>query len=287
MALQPTHQNNGKKSASPTPPPTKQGSSLTGEKSPPKVKPDYDLKINTGNPVDYSKAPKETDPLKVNLMMLHPNEPQGEPIILGEVTPTDDGVQPLSPAGNQTAVTVTCENPTPPTNIVTGQGYPPSSAGVVAGTKGAQGTFAVNTVGTYLPEGSGTETVGAFPGAANDIRVTSGAIKGEAYGSDGVFTSTPNKSHASYPAASTLTSIAPTSSVHGAQVSLTLTGTNFTANSQVFVDGVAAAPLGCGLVSPTSIVLSLTAPSPAGAHSVTVVNDGSAGNSAAQTWTTT
>ena len=59
------------------------------------------------------------------------------------------------------------ENPTPPTNIVCAQGYPPSTyAWAAAPVPGSNLIFAVNTVGNYLPEGSGSEVNVPFPGNA-------------------------------------------------------------------------------------------------------------------------
>jgi hypothetical protein len=142
-------------------------------------------------------------------------------------------------------------------------------------------------VGTYLPEGSGTETNAAFLGAANDIRVSSGAIPGSTNGTDGVFTSTPNKSHGSYPGTPTLASISPTTSAHGgAPVLMTLTGTNFDADAQIYINGLPAAPAGAGFQSETQMIPLVQIPAVAGSYSVTVVTDGYP-TTPAQTWTIT
>jgi IPT/TIG domain len=197
----------------------------------------------------------------------------------------------------QSALSVTPGNPTPPTNLSCVGSRPPTDPaqayaddGVPAFTatqmswnepSGSRIVFAAPTAaagsGTSNPaEGAGTEVSYTAPGGMITV-------------SDlGSYTNQPNAQHASSlsPATNpTLTSISPTSAVHGASGTdtITCTGTGFTKQSVVYANGVKQPTT---YVSPTSITAAVTKATAAGTSSITVVTGGVV-TTAAQTLTYT
>ena len=185
------------------------------------------------------------------------------------------------------------------------------------GTAGALQTFATNTAA--LASGTGATAGGtenSYPGAANGVVPASSSVAHEGAGTEvsvlapgnivhtypgaitmntsqsvsdlGSYTTNPNGQHASSlspTAATTLTSITPGSTVSGVgQTTLGATGTNFTRQSVIYVNGVAQTTT---YVSPTSLTAaSVTKKTTAGPWPVTVVTAGAV-TTAAQTWTFT
>jgi len=185
------------------------------------------------------------------------------------------------------------------------------------GTAGALHLFATNTAA--LASGSGATaggTEGSYPGAASGTVPASTSVAAEGAGTEvsvlapgnivytypgaitmntsqsvsdlGSYTNAPNQQHASSlsPATNpTLTSITPGSTVSGVgQTTLGATGTNFTRQSVIYVNGVAQ-------TTTFNSATSLTAPSvtkktSAGPWSVIVITGGAV-QTAAQTWTFT
>lgn len=193
-----------------------------------------------------------------------------------------DVVNPLT----QSVTTVTPDGPTPPTNMTGQIGMrPPTTAGLTPidhGPAGALTAFAAPSAGGAAYEGAGTEVV-----------VTATVPNPSPYGqlqtvSDlGAYTTTPNASHASSlsgGAAPTIGSLAPASTASGAgSISLAVTGTGFTRNSQVYIGGV---PQATTYVSATSLTVP-AAPKKATAGTVPVVVVNSGVGSAATNWTFT
>jgi len=138
-------------------------------------------------------------------------------------------------------------------------------------------------------EGAGTEVSVLAPG--NIVHTYPGAVTmntSQSVSDLGNYTTTPNGQHASSlspTAATTLTSITPGSSVSGVgTTTLGVTGTNFTRQSVIYVNGVAQTTT---YVSPTSLTAaSVTKKTSAGPWPVTVVTAGAV-TTAAQTWTFT
>jgi hypothetical protein len=97
----------------------------------------------------------------------------------------------------------------------------------------------------------------------------------------------PNRDHASSlskAANPTLTTIAPTTSVHGtAAITMTMTGVGFTPQAVSYIAGV---PQKTTYVSSTSLTCLATPPAAAGTPAVTVVTGGVV-TTAPQTWTIT
>jgi hypothetical protein len=232
----------------------------------------------------------------------------------------------------QSALTVTPENPTPPTNIsyiglsppnpniylAAVYGPPPTAPPVfddgIANTLpvisqneggGVNGGALPAPVGVTtafaaahaLVADSTGQTSAAHEGAGTEVLVTAavpnpspaGQLKMVSCGpvlTPGVMP-VPNQTHASSlsPAVNpTLTTIAPTTSVHGtAAITMTATGTNFTRQSKIVIAGV---PQATTFVSATSLTCLATPPAAAGAPAVTVVTGGVV-TTAPQTWTIT
>ena len=165
------------------------------------------------------------------------------------------------------------------------------------GAAGALITFAANTAA--LASGTGATaggTEGTYPGAANGVVPASTSVAHEGAGSEvavtapgsraecptvsvsdmGSYTTTPNAQHASSLSPSTnpaISSLAPQNVASGSGTSaLTVTGTNFTKQSVVYVNGVAQTT---NFVSPTSLTVA-AAPKrlTAGTQPVTVVTGG-------------
>jgi hypothetical protein len=196
----------------------------------------------------------------------------------------------------QSALTVTPENPTPPTNLSFVGTTPPTDilqayADDGYTSPGANTTvFAAKTAaagsGTSVDgEGRGTETSATMSYAAG-IYLPAGALV--MVGSTAAFTATPNGSHASTlsPAAAiTLTSLGTPSTVAAVgTVSQTVTGVGFTRQSIIYVNGVAQTTT---YTSSTTLVAPTVAKkTTAGTWPVTVVTGGVV-TTAAQTWTFT
>jgi hypothetical protein len=190
----------------------------------------------------------------------------------------------------QSALTVTPENPTPPTNLSYVGATPPLDPAQPAVDDGWVSPGSNYTVfaakvaaagaGTSVDaEGRGTELSVTAPGGA--ISVSCGPVL-----TPGVMP-VPNQTHASSlsPATNpTLASIAPTSSVHGtAAITMTATGTGFNKQSKIVIGGV---PQATTFVSSTSLTCLATPGAAAGSTPVTVVTGGVV-TTAPQTWTFT
>lgn len=192
----------------------------------------------------------------------------------------------------QSAITVTPTNPTPPTNFSFLGTTPPTAPAqpvVDDGTAGALTAFAAKTASvdnanfpSLDAEGRGTEVV-----------VTATSANPSPYGQLvtvsclGNYTNSPNSQHASSLSPATnpaLASISPTSTVSGGGTQLlTATGTNFTKQSVIYVNGVAQTTT---FVSSTSLTATVTKKASAGTWPVTVVTAGTV-VTPAQTWTFT
>lgn len=198
---------------------------------------------------------------------------------------------------SQSALTVTPENPTPPTNLSCVGTTPPTDilqayADDGYTSPGANTTvFAVKVAaagsGTSVDaEGRGTETSSTVtpPATSYDQPVDTVMV-----GTTAAYTTTPNASHASSlsPLTNpTLTSLGTPSSASGASgtYSQTVTGTGFTRQSVIYVNGVAQATTynsATSLTAPT-----VTKKTSSGTWPVTVVTGGVV-TTAAQTWTFT
>jgi hypothetical protein len=143
----------------------------------------------------------------------------------------------------QSAITVTPENPTPPTNFsFVGQTPPnsPSQLVVDDGTAGTLTVFAVKLASVdnaNFPsvdhEARGTEVTVVAPGSRVEAPTVSMSVLGS-------YTTTPNAQHASSlsPVTNpTLASITPTTAVKGTGTQLiTCTGTGFTQGCRIWVD---------------------------------------------------
>lgn len=201
----------------------------------------------------------------------------------------------------QSAATVTPENPTPPTNLSYVGATPPLDPAQAVVDDGIGGlspnslnepgqtktVFAAKTAaagaGTSVDsEGKGTEVLVAAtspnPSAIGQLNTVSDL---------GSYTTNPNRDHASSLSPlnnPTLTTIAPTTSVHGtAPVTMTATGTGFTKQSVITIAGV---PQKTTFVSATSLTCTATPPAAAGAPAVAVLTGGAV-VTAPQTWTIT
>jgi hypothetical protein len=198
---------------------------------------------------------------------------------------------------SQSALTVTPENPTPPTNLSCVGTTPPTDPAQSYADDGYTSpgsnttVFAVKTAaagsGTSVDaEGRGTETsvTIAPPAGGYDQPVDTVMV-----GTTAAYTTTPNASHASSlsPLTNpTLTSLGTPSSVSGASgtYSQTVTGTGFTRQSVIYVNGV---PQTTTFNSATSLTApTVTKKTSAGTWPVTVVTGGVV-TTAAQTWTFT
>ena len=143
----------------------------------------------------------------------------------------------------QSAITVTPENPTPPTNFsFVGQTPPNAPAQLVVddGTAGTLTVFAAKLASadnTNFPsidhEGKGTEVVVVAPGSRVEAPTVS-------FSDLGSYTISPNRDHASSltPATSpTLASLTPATAASGSGTQgLTVTGTGFTPGCRIWVN---------------------------------------------------
>ena len=173
----------------------------------------------------------------------------------------------------QSATTVTPDGPTPPTNFTGQIGMrPPTTAGLNPIDDGAAGNpllFATPSAGGNPYEGAGTEVSVVAPGSRAECPTVAVSDLGN-------YTTSPNGDHASSLTptnAATITTLAPQNVASGAGNSaLTVTGTNFTPQSVVYVNGVAQTTV---YVSKTSLTVA-AAPKKATAGNlpVTVVTAG-------------
>jgi len=197
----------------------------------------------------------------------------------------------------QNPLTVTPTNPTPPTNFSFLGTTPPTSPSQAAVDDGAAASglvFAAKLASadnanfpSLDAEGKGTEvavtqtySASVYNPAGPLVTVSTGPVQTAATIAAG-----PNASHASSlsPAANaTLTSISPTTSVHGtAAITMTATGVGFTKQSKIALAGV---PQTTTYVSSTSLTCLATPPATAGTVAVVVLTGGVV-QTAAQTWT--
>jgi len=191
---------------------------------------------------------------------------------------------------SQNPLTVTNENPTPPTNMSFIGTTPPTDPAQAYFDDGAAGSTilfaakvaAAGSGSSVDHEGRGTETsFTATSGNPSPWGQTVMAGCGPAY------STTPNANHASYVGGTTptISSASGASNVSGAGTTLlTVTGTNFTPSSKVYINGILQ---NSNYVSPTSLTVAnaqkrLTA----GTLPVTVTN-GFNGPSATANWTLT
>ena len=195
----------------------------------------------------------------------------------------------------QSALTVTPENPTPPTNLsFVGTTPPTDPAQAYADdgwtSPGADTTvFAVKTAaegdGTSVEhEGRGTETSATMSYASTIMLGATGALV--MVGSTAAYTTTPNASHASSlsPATNpTLTTATPTTASGAGNATVTATGVGFTRQSVIWVNGI---PYPTTYVSSTSLTASAPKKATSGTLPVTVVTGGVV-TTAAQNWTFT
>jgi hypothetical protein len=196
----------------------------------------------------------------------------------------------------QSTITVTPISPTPPTNfgsgfqnlghVASGQSPnqttpPPTQAGLAFMDDGAAGVvtaFAAPASGAPH-EAAGTEVIVVAPGSRPEAPTQSISVLGN-------WTGSPNGQHASSLTPSVnpaLTSIAPDNiaAAAGNQL-LTATGTNFTPQSVIYVNGI---PQTTTFVSPTSVTATVAKKTTAGTWPVSVVTGGV--TTAPQTWTFT
>jgi hypothetical protein len=144
----------------------------------------------------------------------------------------------------QSAITVTPENPTPPTNFSTFLGQtPPNAPTQTVVDDGAAGTLTVfganrasidNANFPSVPhEAAGTEVVVVAPGSRVEAPTVSVSVLGN-------YTTTPNAQHASSlsPVTNpTLTTLTPATAVSGTGTQgLTVTGTGFTQGCRIWVN---------------------------------------------------
>jgi hypothetical protein len=158
---------------------------------------------------------------------------------------------------------------------------PPTTPGAVQTDDGAAGavtTFAAPALGGTAHEGAGTETVVTAPGSRAEAPTL-------LFSDLGNYTATPNGQHASTlspSGAATISGLAPDNVAAGAGTSaLTVTGTNFTKESQVYVNGVKQTTV---FVSKTSLTVA-AAPKKVTAGTVPVTVQTGGVTTAASNWT--
>jgi hypothetical protein len=184
----------------------------------------------------------------------------------------------------QSTTTVTVANPTPPTNFsFVSYGSPPSTPGLTPIDDGTAGAITAIAAPVSGPAAEASGTVVIFT-AASANPSPNGQL--QTLSVLGNYTNVPNQQHASSlsPATNpTLVSIAPTTTASGTGTfALTATGTGFTSQSVVYVNGVAQVTV---VASPTSLTVA-AAPkkATAGTWPVTVITGGAV-TTAAQTLT--
>ena len=194
----------------------------------------------------------------------------------------DIGIAPLVVMTGGDPLTVTHQNPTPPTNF-SYNSYgtpptPPAQAFVDDGTAGATTAIATPISAIAGVSGTASEATGTVVIDSDTNNTTSITVQG-------AYTNTPNASHPSSNAPATLptiTSLVPASTAGtGGTMDLTVNGTGFEPISQVYVGGV---PNSTIFRSPTQLSAT-NAPkrTSAGTTPITVVTGGTA--TAATNWT--
>ena len=195
---------------------------------------------------------------------------------------------------SQSALTVTPENPTPPTNLSCVGTTPPTDPAQAYADDGYTSPGANTTVfavklaaagsGTSVDaEGRGTETsytvtppTGGYDQVVDTVMV----------GTTAAYTTTPNASHASSlsPLTNpTLTTATPTTASGAGNATVTATGVGFTRQSVIWVNDIAYPTT---FVSSTSLTASAPKKASAGTLPVRVVTGGVV-TTAAQNWTFT
>jgi hypothetical protein len=196
---------------------------------------------------------------------------------------------------SQSALTVTPENPTPPTNLSCVGTTPPTDPAQAYAddgytSPGANTTvFAVKTAaagsGTSVDaEGRGTETSSTMTYSSGIMLGATGATV--MVGTTAAYTTTPNASHASTlsPATNpTLTTATPTTASGAGNATVTATGTGFTRQSVIWVNEI---PYPTTFVSATSLTASAPKKATSGTLPVRVVTGGVV-TTASQNWTFT
>lgn len=184
----------------------------------------------------------------------------------------------------QSATTATHVSPTPPTNMANAfGGSPPTTDGLAAVDDGAiaEPTLLKAANSGAAHEGAGTEVV------VTPVHTVPATYPLKTVSVLGNFTSQPNQQHASSLSPATnpaLASIAPPSVASGAGTQLlTATGTNFTKQSVIVVNGV---PQVTTFVSATSLTATVTKKTTAGTWPVYVLTGGVV-NTATLNWTFT
>jgi IPT/TIG domain len=219
----------------------------------------------------------------------------------------------------QSSITVTPHNPSPPTNFGTGYantGVPTSLPPNLAFADSVYGTItpggdpwhpgkAPNTVPPYLDDGTaGTDVVFAAPnsgaaaeGAGTEVVVTQTYASGiynpagpmRSFSCLGNFTGVANPSNQQHASslsplgAQTLTTAGPSTASGTGNATVTATGTNFTPQSVIWVNGIAYPTT---FVSATSLTASAPKKATAGTLPVYVVTGG-ATTTATVNWTFT
>jgi hypothetical protein len=196
----------------------------------------------------------------------------------------DIGVAPLVVMTGGDPLTVTHQNPTPPTNFsYNSYGTPPTPPAqpfVDDGTAGATTAIATPLSAIAGVSGTASEATGTVVIDTDTNNTTSITV-------EGAYTNTPNASHPSSNAPATnatITSVAPpTMPGTGGTINLLVIGTGFEPQSKVSVDGV---PMVTQFNSPTGL-RAMNAPvrTSAGTSNVTVTTG--AYTTPATTWTFT
>ena len=162
--------------------------------------------------------------------------------------------------------TTTAANPTPPTNVAAAwQGTPPTPAGKVPSQAAAPDEA---SKGIFLTPLDAALPAGRAEGSGTEVHVTTNP-RAVMHSTNGAYTEFPNRDHPSSMSpvtAPALASISPTTDTVGTGVTaVTLTGTTFTPQTKVTVDGVV---IGSTFVSATSITANVPKRALAGTRSI-------------------
>jgi hypothetical protein len=196
----------------------------------------------------------------------------------------DIGIAPLVVMTGGDPLTVTHQNPTPPTNFsYNSYGTPPTPPAqpfVDDGTAGATTAIATPLSAIAGVSGTASEATGTVVIDSDTNNSTSITVQG-------AYTNTPNASHPSANAPATLptiTSLVPATTLGtGGTMDLTVNGTGFEPQSKVAIDGVMQVT---NFISPTKLSgQNCPKRTSAGTSAVTVVTGGTA--TAATNWTFT
>jgi hypothetical protein len=162
--------------------------------------------------------------------------------------------------------TATPANPTPPTNVAASwQGTPPTPAGKVPDQALAPDEA---SKGIFLTPLDAATAIGRAEGSGTEVHDTTNP-RAIMHSTNGSYTEVPNKTHPSSMSpltAPALASISPTTDTAGTgTTAVTLTGTTFTPQTRVTVDG---AVINSTFVSATSITASVPKRTLAGTRSI-------------------